>query len=286
MGSVEVSRMGGKQAVALREELETPAELLKQAPKTKHVTIDLEQAPQKKLPIEKIQALILEHQEHGRRLAWSFLTTWRIRMKQDEVVSVVGAALCEAAHRFDDTRGVSFKTFFFYHLRGMLLKEISRMISEQRLLQYIPQAHTGEYHSDPDAPYSVSASAMPVEQTNPEDLTERKEISRICWDACSKLDALEQEVIVRHFIYDEPLINIADELNYCRCHISRVKSRGLLKLKRLLGRSMDDESVEQPQTQTERLSPEARAALEGLRRSYTGGRGRRRRHTMNGKPIR
>ncbi len=254
---------------------EETGNLLKRSKKKRlelsEIPAEFKEPPKQKLPIEKIHALIIDNQEHGRRLAWSFLTTWRIRMKQDEVISVVGAALCEAAHRFDDTRGVAFRTFFFYHLRGMLLKEISRMISEQRLLQYIPQAHTGEYSSEGE--HIVSPSVIPVESTNPESLAEKKQISEICWEACSTLDPLEQEVIVRHFIYDEALIAIADELHYCRCHISRVKSRGLAKLKRMLGKAIDQVD---PHSAVHDLSPEAKAAIEVVKRNYTGGRGRRR----------
>ena len=257
-------------ASALREVMEEPADKV------------LEPSPTfKKLPPDRMEAMILEHRDHGRRLAWSFLTTWRVRMRQDEVVSVVGAALCEAANRFDESRNVSFKTFFFYHLRGMLLKEISRMINEQRVLQYHPQTTTGEYTASDHQSYNA-APMIPIEQNNPERLIERKEIAKITWEACSNLDQLEQEVIVRHFIYDQPLIEIAQELNYCRCHISRVKSRGLLKLQKYLRRSMSnaDGSLDIPEA---KISPEARAAVDGAKRNYTGGRGRRRQELLEQK---
>ena len=226
-------------------------------------------APFKKLSPEKIEAIVLDHRDHGRRLAWSFLTTWRIRMKQDEVISIVGAALCEAANRFDENRGVAFKTFFFYHLRGMLLKEISRMIHEQRVLQFYPHSVLSE-GSTTDSSLYAGPPIVPIEQNNPERLIEKKEVAELTWGACSQLDELEQEVIVRHFVHDQPLIDIANELKYCRCHISRVKSRGLAKLQRYLKSRFGNT---EPQ-ETERLSVEARAAMKG--KSYTGGRGRRR----------
>ncbi|MFN8390282.1 MAG: sigma-70 family RNA polymerase sigma factor [Bdellovibrionota bacterium] len=227
-----------------------------------------------KLPPDRMEALILEHREHGRRLAWSFLTTWRVRLRQDEVISIVGAALCEAANRFDESRGVSFKTFFFYHLRGMLLKEIARMINEQRVLQYYPHTTIGEY-TPGEQPGLRSSAVVPVEQNNPERLMERKETAKITWEACAFLDDLEQEVILRHFVYDQPLIDIADELNYCRCHISRVKSRGLAKLQKHLRKAVQPTEQSWDTGET-RISPEARAAVDGAKKSYTGGRGRRR----------
>ncbi len=252
--------MPGKSAaaLALKKELEQEqARIALEAPAP---------AEFKKLSPEKMEALILDHRDHGRRLAWSFLTTWRIRMKQDEVLSIVGAALCEAANRFDETRGVAFKTFFFYHLRGMLLKEISRMIHEQRVLQFFPHSMLVEGNTGDQSLYS-GPPIVPVEQNNPERLIEKKQIAKITWDACAQLDELEQEVIIRHFVHDQSLIDIAEELQYCRCHISRVKSRGLAKLQRSLKKALNrsDAPVE--------VSPEL---LETARRSYTGGRGRRR----------
>lgn len=224
----------------------------------------------KKLSPEKLEAIILAHRDHGRRLAWSFLTTWRIRMRQDEVVSIVGAALCEAANRFDETRGVAFKTFFFYHLRGMLLKEISRMIHEQRVLQFYPHTVLNEGSSVDQSIYA-GPPVIPVEHNNPERLIEKKEIASLTWGACGKLDELEQEVIVRHFVNDQPLIDIAHELNYCRCHISRVKSRGLAKLQKYLRSSMMTDEANGAQDISEQP-----LGTEGSHRSYTGGRGRRR----------
>lgn len=254
--------MAGKStaALALKKELELERARIVDDPPV--------QGEFKKLSREKMEALILDHRDHGRRLAWSFLTTWRIRMKQDEVISVVGAALCEAANRFDENRGVAFKTFFFYHLRGMLLKEISRMIHEQRVLQFFPHSTMLEGNPGEQGVYS-GPPVVPVEQNNPERLIEKKEIAKITWDACAQLDDLEQQVIIRHFVNDQSLIDIAEELNYCRCHISRVKSRGLAKLQRHLRKALQ-------RSEDEGRDVVNADALETLRRSYTGGRGRRR----------
>jgi len=261
--------MRQKSAALASTELSLKAIVQEHKELKKQEKIQTESLPFKKLSPEKMEAIVLEHRDHGRRLAWSFLTTWRIRMKQDEVISIVGAALCEAANRFDETRGVAFKTFFFYHLRGMLLKEISRMIHEQRVLQFYPHTVLNEGSTSDNMLYA-GPPVVPVEQNNPERLIEKKEIAELTWSACAQLDELEQEVIVRHFIHDQPLIDIANELKYCRCHISRVKSRGLAKLQRYLKNRFGNTE----QYEIERLTVEARAAMKG--RNYTGGRGRRR----------
>ena len=232
-----------------------------------------------KLSRPNIDKLIIEHREHGRRLAWSFLTTWRVRMGQDDVMSVVGAALCEAANRFDPTKGVAFKTFFFYHLRGMLLKEIARVIQEQKVLQFVPSNSVTENIPIDKAAVSDWASPL-VENNNPERIIERRQVASACWEACGQLDILEQEVLVRFFVFDEPLVTIAEELKYCRCHISRVKSRALAKLARILkeslksqGQAVEEEIEEEPEEEEESVF--TRMPRRGSRRDYTGGRGRR-----------
>ncbi len=224
----------------------------------------------KKLTRKGIDSLIVEHRDHGRRLAWSFLSGWRIRMPQDEVVSIVGAALCEAANRFDPSREVAFKTFFFYHLRGMLLKEITRMVSRKKLMQI------SDNHSEEGVKLEKQISASwdypLIESKTPENLTQRKQLSDVCWSACDRLDDLEKEVLMRHFVSDQALVDIAKNLNYCRCHISRVKSKALKKLsmyiKEALGKDISDiENIKIPDNKTDKVKLKA----------YKGGRGRRKR---------
>jgi RNA polymerase sigma factor (sigma-70 family) len=205
----------------------------------------------------EIQALVLEHVEHGKRLAWSFLSGWRIFLPRDEVESAVGAALCEAANRFDPSRKVDFKTFLFYHLRGMLLKEVSKTIEQQKLVQLSSFSADGSESS-----YEKTPVGIMVDYQNPESVMEQRELSARCWEACSQLDELEREVLVRCFVNDQSLIDIAEELNYCRCHISRVKSRALGKLSSVLGEMARDE---------QRVSSSNVRVL----RQYSGGRGRR-----------
>ena len=226
----------------------------------------------KKLTRKGIDSLIVEHRDHGRRLAWSFLSGWRIRMPQDEVVSIVGAALCEAANRFDPSREVAFKTFFFYHLRGMLLKEISRMVKQKKLM------HISDHHSEEGITLENQVSASwdypLVESKTPENLVQKKQLSNFCLSACDKLDDLEKEVLMRYFVNDQALVEIAKNLNYCRCHISRVKSKALKKLaaylREALGKDIKDlDNIKMP---SDKVNKRALS-------SYKGGRGRRKRNS-------
>lgn len=229
----------------------------------------------KKLSSKKRDQIIVEHQEHGKRLAWSFLKSWRIRMNPDEVVSVVGAALCEAAVRFDPSKGVAFKTFFFYHLRGMLLKEISRMIQEQKVLKLMPGSTNTETLPTETATFGWNMST--IENNNPERIIEKRQVASACWEACAQLDPLEQEVLIRYFVYDEPLVHIAEELEYCRCHISRVKSRALGRMGEILSKAVHEEKERTgiSGTVADIELPNPSTLEDRRKKSYTGGRGRR-----------
>lgn len=222
----------------------------------------IKKAPFKKLSPAETSSLITEHMDSAKRLAWSFLNRWRIRIEEDEVLSITGASLCEAANRFNKKLGVSFRTFFFYYLRGMLLKEIARRINDQRVSLSIDTSEA-TYRNE-----NSNVSPWPyvfVEHETPEAIVEREEVSSICRRATSSLDTLEQDVIRRFFVDEQSVVDIARDLGYCRCHISRVKSRALATLASELEHLVDEDT-----------SPVALSLMRKLRaKGYRGGRGRR-----------
>ena len=230
-------------------------ELVKKAVKAK-------KAPAfKRLDPEESAALITEHFDSAKRLAWSFLNRWRIRIEEDEVLSITGAALCEAANRFNKKLGVSFRTFFFYYLRGMLLKEIARRIQDQKTSLAI-DASDSSFRSESSKPWPQ----IFVEHETPEAITLKGEVTSICQQATSSLDSLEQDVIRRFFVEEQSVVDIAKDLGYCRCHISRVKSRALASLAVRLEHLVDrDEGGFADSTLAQRIRA----------KSYRGGRGRR-----------
>jgi len=201
----------------------------------------------KKSPSTDVEALVLEHRENGRKLARSMLRRWRARMNAEEVDSIVDLTLCEAAKRYSPTHGASFMTFFFYHLRGYLVRAVATAMNSHNVLlpfQNRPGsdlseiAHIGEDAFKSFLPECASFGLREVE--SPENLLLRKESIEVCRKAYDKLDELEQEVITRSFKNEEPLVNIAQSLGYSRCHISRVKKRALERLGAVLGVSFNE----------------------------------------------
>ncbi|MCC6932478.1 MAG: sigma-70 family RNA polymerase sigma factor [Deltaproteobacteria bacterium] len=228
--------------------------------------------------INYFQNLIISHQDHGMKLAWRFLKVWQVRMHIEEIRSLVGLALVEAATRFDPEKEVAFSTFFFYHLRGILLKEITRLVHDSKNCEYLPGSAftiSDEVAEAMGAPVLAAAAA---ESSIPDVILQEKEIARCCWKACASLDLLEKEVIYRHFVDDQSIKEIAKELHYCRCHISRVKSNAIKKLKRAIGRS----SAVAELFNAPKLTNAKAVNINELKVAhYSGGRGRRKDERAN-----
>lgn len=232
------------------------------------------------LNVSEMHTIIEEHWELGQKLAWKLLRSWRIRLVEDDVISIVGVALCEAAYRFDPKREASFKTFLFYHLRGALIKEIARIVQNQKFCTSMPQ-ELFDVSEGFESPENVHRIFPAVEFDTPELLLQRKELTEFCKEASTFLDNLQQEVILRYFYYDESLTTIAEKLGYCRCHISRVKSKAISVLKHIVNISCPAEvyRAKLDSRMMDKLSPTAlkQACTEPSR--YTGGRGRRKKVT-------
>lgn len=190
---------------------------------------------------QKVEALILDHRENGRKLARSILRRWRVRMPADEIDSVVDLALCEAARRFSEKHGASFMTFFFYHLRGHLVRAVARAANSNNIFMAFAQNMGMEaddwHHVSNEVIWAYAPDTRVFGQQDvetPENSVLRDEREQECRDAVEKLDSLEQEVITRSFKGEQPLVTIAKNLGYSRCHVSRVKKAALERLRCIL----------------------------------------------------
>ena len=189
--------------------------------------------------LNKINAMILEYRENGRRLARSLLRRWNVRMASDETDSVVDIALCEAAHRFSEEYGASFMTFLYYHLRGNLVRAVTNAAQANNIfLVFADSVSAGEWKPTvEDVANWLAPEIMEqrhAELDSPEHLLIVKEEYEHCNNALNKLDELEREVIVRSYLNQEALVDIAKSLGYSRCHISRVKRRALENLQNII----------------------------------------------------
>ncbi len=197
-----------------------------------------------------VDRLILDHRENARKLARSLLRRWRVRMPAEETDSIVDLTLCEAARRYSSRRGASFMTFLFYHLRGNLVRSVATAAKSSNFLVSFARnagVDVGDWATPQDPNFSFPEHAMFDSQESdlPDQLLIRREENELCRNACSQLDSLEQEVLTRSFANEEALIDIAKELGYSRCHISRVKKKALEQLGGSLSTVLGKKMVEQ-----------------------------------------
>ncbi len=191
---------------------------------------------------EERDELILNHRENGRKLARSMLRKWRVRMISEEIDSIVDLTLCEAAARYQPSKGAAFMTFFFYHLRGQLVRAVASAAHASNIfLSYTQDETAGEQEDWTFARHDVLRQFLADflkeqhdEYVTPEDQMVQQQSIEQCRAACAKLDELEQTVLIRSFQDDESLVDIADSLGYSRCHISRVKQRALDTLRLII----------------------------------------------------
>ena len=182
--------------------------------------------------------IVLKYREKARKLARSILRKWRSRLDLEEVDSVVDLSLCEAVKRYDASKGASFMTFMFYHLRGNLIRTVSTA-ANSNILPILDQESTsgdgeGSHSSWMNRGIVRGVSATEIaealtggEREQPDNHLLRKELAELSRKACGKLDELEREVVRRIYEQEEQLLDIAHTLGYSRCHISRVKRRAL-----------------------------------------------------------
>lgn len=230
---------------------------------------------------EGFEQLVLSHRENGRKLARSILRRWRVRMPGEEIDSVVDLSLCETAKRYSSDRGATFMTFFFYHLRGHLVRTVARAAQGSNVFLAFAKNAGVETGDIQQLSVEVLHSYVPDyllfqhrDGETPENLLIRQERIDQCRTACNKLDALEKEVIDRSFGSEEALVDVAKSLGYSRCHISRVKRSALARLKNSLANVVVEAApVEHESIPVSRalVSRNARRELNTLRRNRRRG---------------
>ena len=194
------------------------------------------------------EALIIKYRLKARKLGRSILRRWHARLDLEEVDSIVDLSLCEAVKRFDATKGASFMTFLFYHLKGNLVRAVATAANAHTIPLFTVDAaeveraerehFTGFQHRGLNAS-EVAEALCSQEVPMPDEALWRKELTGKSADACQKLDALEKEIIKRIFIQEQQIMDIAATLGYSRCHISRVKKKALETLHGELSADLD-----------------------------------------------
>lgn len=228
--------------------------------KTKAKVYDFLHEKQKKesiathLTIKEKNKLILSSRKQGRKIACSILRKWNCRLELEEIDSIVDLSLCEAVKHFNPDKGVSFITFLFYHLRGNLIRTINGLANRpSAAMEFNDDSFESgfigkERINTADLHETFAAS----NHKGPEEESEDKQLYQIAEKACKSLSDLEREVIFSVYLQEEQVTQIAKDLKYSRCHISRLKTAAVDKLRSEVSRLSDLEVAQNSITEHKR----------------------------------
>jgi len=183
---------------------------------------------------------------------------------RDDIVGAAELGLVEAANNFDTSRGVLFKTFAYYRIRGAIYdslrklgwfaKDAARLRFESGANEFLKDyADIAPPASSPDASaqelqdlttsvvncYFLSLTSMTEElpESGVKSAEERymdREISERLREALAKLPEKNREVLEAYYFQDETLESIGKRLGLSKSWLSRLHAKSLEMLRTVL----------------------------------------------------
>ena len=187
-------------------------------------------------------SLVLSSRESAQRLGHYILRSWGARLEQEEFVSAVDLALCEAAARFDPKRKVKFSTFLFFYLKRALIRSIQFSKGLPSIsLEEVSDLSTrrARLRSEEVRAKALERSGL-IDYHSPEQIAYQQEVGRQCRAALDKLSELERAIVVRVHVMGFKLARVARQLGYSRGHVSELKGRAFRKLRQDFGHLHDE----------------------------------------------
>src|SRR5215469_14534223 len=176
-----------------------------------------------------------------------------LAVDRDDIVGAAELGLVEAANNFDTSRGVLFKTFAYYRIRGAIYdslrklgwfaKDAARLRFESGADEFLKDyADIAPPASSPDASaqelqdlttsvvncYFLSLTSMAEERYMDREISERLR------EALAKLPEKNREVLEAYYFQDETLESIGKRLGLSKSWLSRLHAKSLEMLRTVL----------------------------------------------------
>lgn len=203
-------------------------------------------------------------------------------VSRDDLTSAGLAALVQAAHAFDDERGVPFARYAATRIRGALLDELrsvdwasrsvrrrardleetrhrmaatlGRVPSNAEVASALGMSQDEVTANDDDiaraqvlslqgAPDDTLDQMLPADTATPEQLVEHRERLTYMVEAVAELPERLRVVITDYFLAERPMAEIADELGVSESRVSQMRAEGLSLLREALNRELDPQLV-------------------------------------------
>jgi RNA polymerase sigma factor for flagellar operon FliA len=211
--------------------------------------------------------LIESHQGYAHAIAAEVLRKMPREIDRNELQASAELGLVEAAHAFDASRGVQFKTFAYYRIRGAVYDGLRKMgwFSKSHYQEMKFQAAANEYMLDHTAASGNSPQATAEQQWNElntmtatvvncyilsldnmkqewadtvsvpaDEKLQRDQHASQMQRALRKLPEKNRQVIEAYYFQDKNLEQIGQELNLSKSWLSRLHAKSLEMLKDLM----------------------------------------------------
>ena len=177
------------------------------------------------------QQLVVNAYETGFRRMIALLKRWGAWIPHDEVRSLVGLGLSEAAVHFDKSFGVPFDVYAFHYIRG----EVIKCIKERQQKSTLEEGFDDISESIEDADRQLPIFNR--EAFCPEQRYQRERNLREVVKVVKKLDPISADLLIRVDLFGEKLAHVARDLSYSRGHASELRRRARKTVRAELGES-------------------------------------------------
>lgn len=198
--------------------------------------------------LERRNDLILSFRPYVIRVAHAVVLTVPSYVELDDLIGWGVLGLIEAADRYDSSRGVPFRSFAHFRIKGAiydgLRREFGAHVPSQLATEEIGANQPDVFCAD--AAYGDPGTADLLrfaEDLAPDQLVWIAELRGLVDEAMESLLPIEREVLRHHYFLDKPIVALAGARNLSKSWLSRVHTRALAKLRQEFGQRLQQREV-------------------------------------------
>ena len=223
-----------------------------------------------------VDQLIHAYRSYAHAIASEILRKLPPNIERGDIIGAAELGLVQAAQAFDPTRGVLFKTFAFYRIRGAVYDGLRKMawFSKAQYQQYRFERAANEYLADYSTTpvpqgsveedgeelkniagslvscYMLSLDQFPQELETPdarsEEECEKMEQQDMLRKCLSQLPEKNRQVMEFYYLQDLSLEEIGEKLGLSKSWVCRIHSKSLEMLRNALQASSSREASATP----------------------------------------
>jgi RNA polymerase sigma factor FliA len=234
---------------------------------------------QRSMGLQERNQLIERYLPYVRSIAGKIMKTLSAHIEFNDLVRHGEVGLIEAADRFDPKVGVNFKTFAYYRIRGAIydgLREMGWLSRTQYARQKFQEAATsylaaagadgggppGSVQDEVNAVSELVGGLVPIYITSleagdamqieddrgptPSEELEMGESRQAIFESIEELPEQEREIIQMYYFKDLTLQEVSERLGLSKSWASRLHSRAVQSLQKLVARKLGTEAPEAP----------------------------------------